>query len=231
MAQQIQTSMIDYQANGEKPTGYLTRPSGEGRWPGVVVIQEWWGLEPHIKDIADRFARAGFVALAPDLYHGQVAGEPDEAMKLARGMDKPRALKEVTSAVTHLKSQSFCSGKVGTIGYCMGGGLSLLTACNSRDVDAAVIYYGGNPDPIDQVQNVRCAILGLYGGADGGIPPSRVAQLGEALEQHGKTYDLHIYGGAPHGFFNDTRESYRKEFSEDAWQRTLAFFADNLTGS
>ena len=228
MAQQIQSSTIEIQVNGGTVPAHLARPSGEGGWPGVVVIQEWWGLEPHIKDIADRFARAGFVAVAPDLYHGQVTGEPDEARKLAMGLDRPRAVKEISSAAGHLKAQPFVSGKVGTVGYCMGGGLSIQTACESGDVDAAVIYYGGNPNPIDLVQNLRGPVLGLYGGADGGIPPSTASDLAVALEKAGKSYEVHIYGGAPHAFFCDNRASYRQEAAEDSWQRTLAFFKANL---
>ena len=228
MAQEIRTSTIEIDSNGTTVPAYQCLPSGEGSWPGLVVIQEWWGLEPHIKDIAERYARAGFAVVAPDLYHGEVTSEPDEARKLVMALDRPRAVRELVSAVGYLKSQSFTNGKVGTVGYCMGGGLSITTACNTTDLDAAVIYYGGNPDPIDQVSNVKCAVLGLYGGDDGGIPVSVPAALSEALESNGTPYDIHIYGGAPHAFFNDTRESYRQEASEDSWNRTLAFFGKNL---
>ena len=171
MAQEIRTSTIEIDSNGTTVPAYQCLPSGEGSWPGLVVIQEWWGLEPHIKDIAERYARAGFAVVAPDLYHGDVTSEPDEARKLVMALDRPRAVRELVSAVGYLKSQSFTNGKVGTVGYCMGGGLSITTACNTTDLDAAVIYYGGNPDPIDQVSNVHCAVLGLYGGDDGGASP------------------------------------------------------------
>ena len=228
MVEQIRTSMVDINSNGTTVPGYDCRPSGDGPWPGIVVIQEWWGLEPHIKDIAERFARAGFASLAPDLYHGKVTGEPDEAGKLMMELDQPRAIEEIIAAVKHLKNQSFASGKVGTVGYFLGGGLSIATACSSSDLDGSVIFYGTNPNPIDQLANVRCPVLGLYGGADDGVPVSAAAALSEALEKTGASYDVHIYSGAPHAFFNDTRASYRKEAAEDSWERTLAFFRKNL---
>jgi carboxymethylenebutenolidase len=110
----------------------------------------------------------------------------------------------------------------------MGGGLSIATACNADNLDAAVIYYGSNPDA-DQLANVTCPVLGLYGGDDGGIPISTVVELSEALEKNGSPYEVHIYGGAPHAFFNDTRESYREDVSAHSWDSTLAFFAKNLS--
>ncbi len=226
--QQVRTSNVRVQSNGSSVDGYLCRPSGEGRAPGIIVIQEWWGLEPHIKDVAERFAREGFVSLAPDLYHGKVTREPDEARKLLMGLDRPKAIKEIVASIKYLKQQSFVSGKVGTVGFCMGGALSIATACSSRDVDAAVIYYGNNPDPITQLANVRCPVLGLYGGADGGVPVTVAATLSQELEKTHTPYEIHIYGGAPHAFFNDTRASFRKEAAEDSWQRTLAFFRKHL---
>ena len=228
MAQQILTSMVDIDSNGSTVPGYLCRPSGDGASPGVIVLQEWWGLEPHIKDIAERYARAGFVALAPDLYHGNVTAEPDEARKLAMGMDRERAIKEIASSVRYLKGQSYVNGKVGTVGYCMGGGLSIAAACNIQEVDAAVIYYGGSPSAED-LAKVTVPILGLYGGADGGVPVTTASALSEALEKNGTPYEVHIYGGAPHAFFNDTRESYREEAAKDSWERTLTFFQKNLS--
>ena len=228
MAQQIQTSMVDIDSNGGTVPAYLCRPSGDGASPGVIVLQEWWGLEPHIKDIAERYARAGFVALAPDLYHGNVTAEPDEARKLAMGMDRERAIREIASSIGYLKAQSYVNGKVGTVGYCMGGGLSIAAACNIEEVDASIIYYGGSPSDED-LAKVRVPVLGLYGGADGGVPVTVASALSEALEKNGTPYDVHIYGGAPHAFFNDTRESYREEAATDSWERTLTFFQKNLS--
>ena len=137
-------------------------------------------------------------------------------------MDKERAIKAIASAVRYLKGQSDVSGKVGTVGYCMGGGLSITAACKVQEVDAAVIYYGASPSAED-LAKVTVPVLGLYGGADGGVPVSTAAALSEALEKNGTPYDVHIYGGAPHAFFNDTRESYREAAANDPWERTLTF--------
>ena len=226
--QQVRTSTIEVEYNSLRVSGHLCRPAGEGKRPAVVVIQEWWGVEPHIKDIAERLAREGFVALAPDLYHGTVTGEPDEAGKLMMALDQEQAVKEITAAVAYLKSQPYSNGKVATVGYCMGGGLSIATACSARELDAAVNYYGVNPEPADRLAGVRCPVLALYAGADGFVPISSASVLSEVLEKNGVPYEAHIYGGAPHAFFNDTREAYRKEAAEDAWQRTLAFFRRHL---
>lgn len=183
MAQQkIRTSAIEVEYNGSKVSGHLCQPAGEGVSPGVVVIQEWWGLEPHVKDVAERFARAGLVALAPDLYHGTVTGEPDEAGKLMMELDQDRAVREITAAVTYLKSQPHSNGKVGTVGYCMGGGLSIATACATPELDAAINYYGVNPDPADRLANVRCPVLALYAGADDFVPISSASVLRNYLK-------------------------------------------------
>ena len=222
-------TMIEFPVDGGVATGYLALPEMTPA-PGVVVIQEWWGLEPHIKDVVERFATAGFVALAPDLYHGEVATEPNEAQKLAMELDYGRAISEIDAAAAYLIGRSETRGeKVGVVGFCMGGGLSLLTACRSNRIGGAVVFYGRNPSPIEQVRDLTCPLLGLYGEADQGIPPAEVERLRAALEAAGgKQYELHIYPNAPHAFFNDTRSSYRPDAAADAWQRTLAFFREHL---
>jgi carboxymethylenebutenolidase len=223
---EITDQMVTYPANGSETTGYLARPEGDGPFPGVVVIQEWWGLNDDIKDIARRFANEGYAALAPDLYHGTVAGEPDTAMQLARSLAWENALKDLSATVRYLKSQPFSSGKVGAVGYCMGGGLAFRLACNTNDLDAVNVYYGRTP-PEDEVRNLSCPVLGIYGGADRGIPPEAVRDTERLLEQHGKQCETMIYPDAPHSFFN-AGEAHRPEAAADAWQRTLAFFGQHL---
>ena len=160
MAGEILTEMVECPVtDGSAVPGYLARPEGEGPFPAIVVIQEWWGLEPHIKDIAERFAREGYVAIAPDLYHGAVTDEPDEARKLAMETDMDLATREVGGAVAYLRGRSYTNGAVATIGYCMGGGLSLSASCR-YPVDATIVYYGGNPNPLEQVQDIPGAVLG-----------------------------------------------------------------------
>jgi len=223
MAQQIQTSMIEYKVNGEKASGYEAKPEGAGPFPGVVVIMEWWGLEPHIKDVTERFAREGYYAVAPDIYHGKITGDPGEAMNLGRSLDRNLAVKEIDTAIRHIKAQPVSNRKVGVIGYCMGGGLALLTAIYSDNVDAVNPYYGGNPNPIDLVERIQCPILGLYAEHDEANRPS-VPDIEAALRRYGKQFECIVYSDAPHAFFNDTRETYREEASK------LSFRAEERRG-
>jgi carboxymethylenebutenolidase len=224
-----QGTTVEWKVNGGNVPGYLARPASTPA-PAVVVIQEWWGLDSHIKEVAERFAAEGYVALAPDLYHGEIATEPDEARKLAMELDYGRAIAEIDSAARYLLEQPEVRGeKVGAIGFCMGGGLSLLTACKSDRIGAAVVFYGRSPNPIEQVRELSAPLLGIYGEADQGIPPAEVERLRAALDDAGhQEFSLHIYPDAPHAFFNDTRDDHRPEASADAWQRTLAFFGEHL---
>jgi carboxymethylenebutenolidase len=223
----VSTVSISYQVDEGTATGYLAQPEGTGPFAGIVVVQEWWGLDSHIQDVAERFAKEGFVALAPDLYHGQVTEEAEEARRLAMSLDRDRAVKEIDSVIRYIKQQPYSSDKVGIVGYCMGGGLVMLAAIHSDIVDAANVYYGGNPDPIDQVQDINCPILGLYAGHDEANRPS-VPDLEAALQRHGKQHECIVYPDAPHAFFNDQKPNYRDEAARDAWRRTLAFFRQHL---
>lgn len=223
--------MIEYRlSSGQATPGYLARPAAPGKRPAVIVIQEWWGLEEHIKDVARRFADEGFVALAPDLYHGQLAAEPDEARKLAMELDRSQAVEEIRQGMQYLLDSGFVAGdRVGVVGFCMGGGLSLLTACASQQVGAAIVFYGGTPNPIEQVNNISCPLLGIYGEEDQGLWPAAVDALKQALDRYQKQYEIHSYPGAPHAFFNDSRpQIYRPEASRDAWAKTLAFYRRHL---
>jgi carboxymethylenebutenolidase len=223
------TEMIEYPANGATGSGYLARPDDGAQHPGVVVIQEWWGLEEHIKDVARRCAREGFVAIAPDLYHGQVTAEPDEARKLAMGLDRERAAKDMDGAVTHLqKLPSVRPQRVGMVGFCMGGSLTLFMACRNRGVGAAAVFYGGNPGGPEQLRQLQCPLFGAFGEDDESIPPDRIAALREGLQESGQPIEVIIYPGAPHSFFNDTRPSYRAEAAADAWKKTLTLFRARL---
>lgn len=221
-------SMVEWAANGQSAEGYLALPA-QTPAPGIIVIQEWWGLEPHIKSVVDRFAGAGFVALAPDLYHGQVTSEPDEARKLAMDLDRQRAMTEIHGAADYLRGRSDVSGElVGVVGFCMGGGLTGYVACTSDRYGAAVVFYGSPPQPLDLVEQLSCPLLGHYGEADHGIPLSAVEAFRQALDEAGKTFELHVYPDAPHAFFNDTRKSYRPDAAELAWRRTVDFFNAHL---
>jgi carboxymethylenebutenolidase len=202
--------------------GYLAHQTGTEPAPAVIVIQEWWGLNDHIKDIADRFAAAGYVALAPDLYHGQVATEPDEARKLAMALGSADAVAEIRAAMAYLRAQDFSTDEVAVIGFCMGGGLVLQTAVADDSLSAAVPFYG-QPVSAAEAQNINAPLLSFLGSRDG-ISAAEYEQMHEVVEANGVPNHFQLYDGAQHSFFNDTRASYDAEAAADAWEQTLAWF-------
>ena len=209
--------------------GFLARPEEAGRYPAVIVIQEIWGLVDHIKDVAGRLAREGYVALAVDLFEGKTVSKLEEGRELRERFTEEKILGDLNGGFNHLKTLAYVnSRRIGSVGFCMGGGLSLLLACHNRELAVAVVFYGRNPSPIDLVKDVRCPILGNYAGADLGILESDVNLLKQTLTKYGKAFDIKVYPGAPHAFFNDTRESYRPDAAKDAWERTLKFFGAYL---
>lgn len=223
--------MVEFESNGAKARGYLSTPEG-GKGPGVVVLQEWWGLVPHIKDVADRFAAEGFVALAPDLYHGRSTTSPDEAGKLMMALDIGRAEEDLRGAVEYLSGHAGVEGeKVGTVGFCMGGVLSLYAASKNEQVGACVVFYGIHPKVEPDLENLKAPVLGLYAEEDKSVPPESVRELESRLKALGKSAEVHIYPGADHAFFNDTRpEVFDAEAASDAWRRTVRFFREHLAG-
>jgi carboxymethylenebutenolidase len=221
--------MVEFSSNGGTTSGYLAIP-GDGKGPGVIVIQEWWGLVPHIKDVCDRFAAEGFVALAPDLYHGKSTTSPDEAGKLMMALQIDETEKDLSGAITFLlKQKETTANKVGTVGFCMGGALSLYTATKNSQVGACVVFYGGHPNVKPDLPNLQAPVLGLYAERDGFVTPDLVHELEHRLTELGKTTEMHIYPDADHGFFNDTRPAvYNEAKAKDAWQRVLGFFRQHL---
>lgn len=209
-------------------TAYVARPAGEGPWPAAIVIQEWWGLNEHIMDVTRRLAAEGFVALAPDLYHGKVVSEPNEARKLVMALDTDSAVGEIQRGTDYLLSRPDVAGEtVGVTGFCMGGGLTLMTALAEPRVGAAVPWYGQTLTATQAAQ-VNAPVQGHYGSLDGGIPVAAVRVMGEALTAAGVPNEMHIYDGAQHAFFNDTRPSYNPEAAQLAWTRMLDWFRKYL---
>jgi carboxymethylenebutenolidase len=211
---------------------FEVRPKDADTHPAVIVIQEWWGLNDHIKDVATRFAREGYVAVAPDLYSRQgnkVTASPDEAGQLMMKLDKKDGVADLLAVVAHLKQASGVNGeRIGVIGFCMGGSYALLLPCHSPDIKAAAPFYGEIP-PNDTLKKLACPIRYFYGDEDGWIQMADVERLRTALHDLGKGAEVVIYKGAPHAFFNDTRkEVYRAEHAKDAWKRTLSLFAHEL---
>ena len=221
--------IVHFPANGWNADGYLSIPDS-GNGPGVIVIQEWWGLVDHIKDVCDRFAAEGFVALAPDLYRGKTTKSPDEAGKLMMALRIDEAEKNLKGAAAYLATHdSMTSEKVGVVGFCMGGALALYTATKNANVGACVVFYGGHPNVKPDLPNLQSPVLGLYAAKDGFVTPDSVRQLESKLKELGKSIETIIYPDTDHAFFNDTRpEVYNAEAADDAWRRTIEFLRKYL---
>src|SRR5919202_518549 len=177
---------VEFASDGGTTHGYLSIPE-KGSGPGVVVIQEWWGLVPHIKDVCDRFAAEGYVALAPDLYHGDVARSPDEAGKLMMALRIDEAEKDMRGAIQYLLDHEATTGdKVGIVGFCMGGALSLYAASKNPQVGACVVFYGIHPNVKPDLQNLQAPVLGIYAERDQSVPPDAVRELEAKLKESGE---------------------------------------------
>jgi carboxymethylenebutenolidase len=221
--------MVGFSSNGGTTDGYLAIPE-KGSGPGVIVIQEWWGLVDHIKNVCDRFASDGYVALAPDMYHGKTTTSPDEAGKLMMALRIDQAEKDLRGAIQYLLNHdATTSDKVGTVGFCMGGALSLYAASKNEQVGACVVFYGIHPNVKPDLPNLKAPVLGIYAEKDKSTPPEAVRELEQQLRALGKSVEMHIYPDTDHAFFNDTRPGvYNRRAAEDAWRRTIEFFAKNL---
>ena len=222
---------VRFAANGGQADGYLAVPSS-GRGPGVIVIQEWWGLNDQVRGVADMLAREGFTALAPDFYDGKGAaiGEPDKAQKLMMGLQRDEAVKVARGAATYLLAQKVVSSKkIGVIGFCMGGGLALLTASVSPDAIGAVVdCYGVGPLKPKDVSGIRAPVLGIFGGKDH-ISPEDIAALGRDLDAAGTTFEPRVYPEADHAFLNEQRKDvYREDDARDAWGKIIPFLRSHL---
>ena len=211
--------------------GHLAKPAGNGPWPAVIVIQEWWGLDTQIKSIADRFASIGYLAFAPDLYHGELAplGDRETASKLVQKY-APGAPEDLKSLFDTLKSHPDCTGKIGSVGFCFGGRMSLALGI-LRPVDAVCTFYGGGMQTIfDQLrEHFRAPVLGLFGDADVSIPVGTVEEFDKLLDEIGVEHEVIVYPNSGHAFFRDTDPKvYKPEASKDAWERVTKFFGKYL---
>jgi len=224
---------VSFASNGGTSEGYLAVPeSGSG--PAVIVIQEWWGLVGHITAVADRFAAEGFVALAPDLYHGRQTSEPDEAGKLMMGLAMDQAAKDIAGAARFLAGREEVTGRgVGCVGFCMGGSLALWSATLSDDIVAAVGFYPGIPwermSPTWQRYGGKSAMIHCAEG-DGGSAAEGIQTARRAIEGAGGEVTVFDYPGTEHAFFNDDRpEVYRETAAKEAWSRTTNLFRAKLS--
>ena len=237
---------IDMGVNGQTMEGYITQPEAEGRHPAVVVVQEVWGVNSHIQSVADRLPSQGYVGLAPAIFHREgrmTLGLHEEMQSAIDRMGRctdPNIIADVTAAVEYLKAQPFVQAdRIGIVGFCFGGRVAYLAACNLSDIKASVVYYGGRilqplgsegPSPLDQTANIGCPVLGLFGEEDANPTPADVATIEAELQKHGKSYEFHMYPGCGHGFHCDARASYRPEAAKDAWGKTIAWFDQHLKG-
>jgi carboxymethylenebutenolidase len=220
-------------ADGVGLTGYLTRPKGDDKRPAVIVIHGWTGIDDHIRDVGRRLAKAGYVALVPDLLArsgGTSAFSSGEtATKELYRLGDEMFTKDLSGAVNYLNGQNFVRvNKIGVIGFCWGGGKALMFTTRSKDLAASVIYYGSNPPNLDDVKNISAPVLGQYGGVDERVTAG-VPQLEAAMRKYGKSFEYKIYPGAPHAFNTDTSpRSYREDAAKEAWARTLEFLKKHL---
>jgi carboxymethylenebutenolidase len=211
--------------------GHLAKPSGEGPWPAVVVIQEWWGLDDQTKSIADRFAQEGYVAFAPDLYHGELAqlGDGDRAFALVQKYG-PTAHNDLSKVFDGLKDHPDVADKIGSVGFCFGGRMSLVLS-TIRPLDAVCTFYGGGMQEVfDKLrQNLKAPVLGFFGDADVSIPPGTIQEFEKLLDEVGVEHEVIVYPNSGHAFFRDSDPSvYKPEAAKDAWERTKKFFSENL---
>ena len=222
---------VTFPSNGSEAHGYLaTPPSGSG--PGVIVIQEWWGLTDHIADVSDRLAAEGFVALAPDLFGGKVAHDADEAMKLLTELPVDRAARDLAGAVDYLLAQdSVTSSTVGAIGFCMGGGFVLMLAAQQGErIGAAVPFYGVGPGVPSTYTGVKAAVQGHYAEQDQMYPPDQARALEKQIRDEAGVPVEFFYYDAGHAFHNDENlmGSYDEEKAKLAWSRAVAFLKENV---
>ena len=233
MAEALTESMVQYPSERTTVRAYLVQPQAKGKRAAVIVVQEWWGLNDHIKDVARRFAREGYLAIAPDLYSRlghTVTADPNEAGKLMNMLRQEDGLKDLNATVAYLKTaQGVDSNRLGVTGFCMGGSYALMLPCVNPSIKAAAPFYGQVPNPDTPIKNLTAPVLYIYGEDDGWITKADVQRLANALKKYNKTGEVKTYPGAPHAFFNDTRKDvYKPAEAKDAWSRTLAFFKQHL---
>ena len=234
------TNWVDMNVGGETMEGYLTQPEGSDRHPAVVVIQEIWGVNSHIQYVTDRLPSLGYVGLAPAMFHREgrmtigLHEEMDTAVARMGRCTDANIVADVQAAVDYLKAQSFVQGdRIGIVGFCYGGRVSYLAACNVSDLKATVVFYGGRilaplgeegASPLEQSSKINSPLLGLFGEDDGNPSPDDVAQIDAELTKHGKLHEFHTYPGCGHGFHCNGRSSYRPESARDAWGKAMAWF-------
>jgi carboxymethylenebutenolidase len=223
---------VEFPTSAGTSPGYLALPSDE-RGPGVIVLQEWWGLDEHIRSICDRLAGEGFRALAPDLFRGETTTQPSEAEQKMMALSMDQAERDMCGAADFLASQpGFEGAGVGSLGFCLGGGLAVWAAATCPNIIAAVSYYYVMPHGKPDFSQLKGPVLGHFGTADAFIPRESAEALESELREAGAEVTFHYYEGAGHAFFNDTNRlgTYDRELAETSWERTVSFLRSALAG-
>lgn len=233
MAEAIRETMVQYPSGKVEMKAFVAAPHTKEKRPTIIIVQEWWGLTDHMKDIARRYAGEGYVAIAPDLYSrlGHVlTTDAGEAGKLMNTLKQEDGLADLNATVAYLKSvPEVDPTRIGITGFCMGGSYALMLPCVNPEIKAAVPFYGQIPNPDTPIQKLACPVLYIYGEDDGWITKADVQRLAAALKKYNKPGEIKTYPGAPHAFFRDTDSSvYRPEAAKDAWARAKAFFKQHL---
>jgi carboxymethylenebutenolidase len=221
---EVKTSSVNYFENAN---GYIAQPVTQGSYPGIIMIQEIWGLNDNIKSMAEKLASQGYVVFAVDLYDGKVGTTSEEARGLRSAFDQQYWNDNMNAAVAYLE-ENFDTQSIGSIGWCFGGGQSLNLALNNDKIDATVIYYGQLVTDKEQLSRISWLVLGIFAALDQGIPPEKVNEFKAALDELKIENEIHIYPDVNHAFANPSGDRYAPEAARDAWQKTLAFFDANL---
>jgi len=224
------TQTVSYKSGDETVSGFLALPDGGGKHPALIVIHEWWGLNEQVKSDAEKLANQGYVALALDLYRGKVATTPDEAHELMRGVPDDRGMRDLEAAFAYLASRpDVKANKIGSVGWCMGGGWSIKLAVNEPKLAACGVNYGPLPTDSANIARIKAPVLGNFGADDRGITPVSVNAFDSAMKSAGKAIDVKIYEGAGHAFENpNNKDGYRPQAAADAWSRMEVFFKKTL---
>lgn len=226
---EIRTERLAIRSGGETIAAEIFLPAGDGPHPGLVVIHEWWGLNDQVRGEARRLAAEGYAALAVDLYRGRAAADRDEAHELMRGLPEDRATGDLRAAFGALAARpDVDAGRIGAIGWCMGGGYALTLATVETGLAACVVYYGRLPAADETLRRIEAPVLGLFGAEDRGIPPDSVRAFEASMRRLGKEAETVLYDGAGHAFANAERESHKSEAAADARRRTREFLAGRL---
>ena len=222
---------VTFRSGTETVSAFLARPDGPGPFPAVIVLHEWWGLDPWMKDQARALAKEGYAALAVDLYRGKVTTSQEEAHQLMMGTPMDRQLRDMKAAFAYLAARKdVAKSKIASLGFCMGGRNSFTLAVEEPTLAAAVVYYGAPPTDAASIARIKAPMLGNFGGDDAGPSPAQAKEFEAAAKKAGKTFDLKVYPGAPHAFANPNNpwKGYRKDAANDAWNRTTGFLRHYL---